>query len=614
MGDIAGLISQTNTVTPYLDLTTISELVDAAKPSIQDNLFAHTKTSITRLGPFILALDGNIFNPEDFFGKQNIYSDAYRLLLAINKFGLISTLNKINGNFSLAILDTRSGSLTLARDRFGLKPLFFASFDGLICFASRAKPILNLPGISKELNFKFIQLAAATNYRFWDNDQWQSPFQAIKQLPAGYVVQFSNGKQSEFPFFRPIDDKSVSSEKHDATEEYMFLLQDAVDRRIQHATNPIFTLSGGLDSSAIVSMANQITKDKHVAISTIHKDKQYDERDQILDIVNLGHLNWIPVSIDEPDIFDTLSYIYKSHDYPLPTATWLNHFILSKKAARLGYTDIFTGLGGDELHAGEYDYFFYFFADLKAAGKTRLLNNEIRAWIDNHDHPIFRKSYEIAIQGIEALTDIQTPGQCLPNEALLYRYETLLTPAFNELNGLLPKYKTSSKSYLVSHSQNELMLNTMPCCIRSGRENSRLFGLQEFHPFLDTRLFDFMMTIPGEQKISNGVTKAFARKSYRNFLPEVTRTRIPKMGWNAPAHQWFSKNNREKLLDMISSKRFIERGIYNPIEVNQLVNQHFSILSKNLNQENHMMVIWQIVSLELWLQELETLQPGIFIG
>ena len=111
----------------------------------------------------------------------------------------------------------------------------------------------------------------------------------------------------------------------------------------------------------------------------------------------------------------------------------------------------------------------------------------------------------------------------------------------------------------------------MPCCIRSGRENCNLFGMQEFHPFLDTELFKFMMDVPAEQKIKNGLTKAFARRSYKGLLPENTRTRVAKTGWNAPAHEWFSKHHKNDLFDLIKSRQFIERGIYNIDSVNQMI-------------------------------------------
>ena len=279
--------------------------------------------------------------------------------------------------------------------------------------------------------------------------------------------------------------------------------------------------------------------------------------------------------------------------------------MLVEEAAKLGYTDLFTGLGGDELHAGEYDYFFYFFADLKKMGKTDLLDKEIEAWVKNHDHPIFRKSKNVALERMIELTDPLVPGRCLPDKKLLNRYKNLLSDDFQNLNDLLPNYHPTSDSYLISHSQNELLINTMPCCLRSGRENCNLFGMQEFHPFLDNELFEYMMSVPPEQKIRDGLTKAFARESYKGLIPEETRRRINKTGWNAPAHEWFSKNHRDDLHDLVGSRQFRERGIYKIDSVKQMISQHETIVLENRDRPNHMMAIWQIVSLEIWLRNLD---------
>ena len=89
-------------------------------------------------------------------------------------------------------------------------------------------------------------------------------------------------------------------------------------------------------------------------------------------------------------------------------------------------------------------------------------------------------------------------------------------------------------------------------------------------------------------------------------MPEATRTRITKKGWNAPAHQWFSNQGKTKVLDLISSRQFIERGIYNQKELQKVVNEHFEIIESGKNIENHMMVIWQIVSLEIWLRKIDS--------
>jgi len=128
------------------------------------------------------------------------------------------------------------------------------------------------------------------------------------------------------------------------------------------------------------------------------------------------------------------------------------------------------------------------------------------------------------------------------------------------------------------------------------------FNLDNFLPFFDHRLTEFMFRISGHLKIRDGRTKHLLRKATRGILPEETRRRIKKTGWNAPAHIWFSNQNQEQLLDLIHSQSFRQRGIYNLTEVEAIVQEHHEIVSSGEARENHMMFLWQLINLETWLE------------
>jgi asparagine synthase (glutamine-hydrolysing) len=211
----------------------------------------------------------------------------------------------------------------------------------------------------------------------------------------------------------------------------------------------------------------------------------------------------------------------------------------------------------------------------------------------------------VAERGILVLTDTDRPGLCRGNTDLLFRYKDLFLPELGDLSTLLPRYEASSPSYMASHMRNELLFNTMPCCLRAADRNAGQLGHREFHPFLDWRLFEFTLAIPGDRKIRNGVTKSFAREAYKGLLPEATRTRVNKTGWNAPAHQWFAGPGREALMDLVTSRSFVERGLYHQPALLRLIDEHQEIVDDPRGRDNHMMVLWQIVTLELWLRSVE---------
>src|SRR5262249_2908298 len=126
-------------------------------------------------------------------------------------------------------------------------------------------------------------------------------------------------------------------------------------------------------------------------------------------------------------------------------------------------------------------------------------------------------------------------------------------------------------------------------------------GLDNFLPFLDHRLVEFMFRMPGTLKFREGVTKHLLRESMRGVLPEETRTRVKKTGWNAPAHIWFAGPMRAALMDMLHSREFCERGVYNVAEVHRLADEHLNIVEGRIVADNHMMFFWQLVNLETWL-------------
>jgi asparagine synthase (glutamine-hydrolysing) len=111
-------------------------------------------------------------------------------------------------------------------------------------------------------------------------------------------------------------------------------------------------------------------------------------------------------------------------------------------------------------------------------------------------------------------------------------------------------------------------------------------------------------------KDRDGVTKQLLRSAMKGILPESTRTRVKKTGWNAPAHLWFAGKGRQRLQDIVGSRRFRERGIYRVAEVERLLAGHDAVVAGGLPQENHMMFFWQLVNLNAWFDWIDALPRG----
>lgn len=535
-----------------------------------------------------------------FLGRAG--NPAELLLQRVREAGFERALQDLRGDFAVALYDSGEGVLWLARDRLGVKPLYYADGAEGFAFASRPGGLLGLAGIRRIADRRFVALFAGSHYRTFDNDPQATPYRDIRQLPAAHLLRVKDGRAELRRYWTLADEGDLPADEGALAERYRELLSRAVSERLAVASSPAFTLSGGMDSSSVLVLAVKLLGAKQHAYSSTYADPTFDETAEIRSMLDANVERWHPVAIGDPDVMSLVERMVRAHDEPVATATWLSHFLICERVARDGFGALFGGLGGDELNAGEYEYFFFHFADLRAAGHEDTLASEIEAWARHHDHPIYRKDRAAAERGLARLVDPSRRGRCLPDRARLERYAAALAPGFFDLRRYEPAMDHPFGSYLKNRTWQDLFRETAPCCLRAEDRQCAAFGLEHFDPFLDERLLALMFRVPGSLKIRDGVTKILLRKAMQGILPEETRTRVKKTGWNAPAHVWFTGRNAAALRDLVASRAFRERGIYDPLEVDRLVREHEQIVASGEARENHMMFLWQLVNLESWLQ------------
>lgn len=565
---------------------------------------------IASYGDLLVVMDGFIYNWKELGGKSA--TDVSIICDLFNKAGFEKTLQKINGDFAIAVYEKRTHTLWIARDRFGVKPLYYTDCNGTFAFASRIHALLCVPGVSKKLNRQFTALFAASHYRYFDNKMEKSPFEDISQVPAAHYVRIGNDGQISCHQYWALKDLPDYDEPEEIlAERYKKLLFDAVAIRFKSAQNPVFTLSGGMDSSSVMASAVHFSHQKQYAISTVYEDKTFDESDDIRSMLESAVKEWHTVVIGTPDVFSIVRKIVEANDEPVATGTYLSHYLMCEKVADLGFSSVFGGLGGDELNAGEYEHFFYFFADLRAMGMEGRLGKEADQWVHYHDHPIFKKSREYMEQELNLLVDFTVRGKCLPDRRRIEKYKAALNPAFFDLASFDPAMDHPFTSYLKNRTYQDLTRETIPCCLRAEDRNTSAFSLDKFSPFFDYRLVEFMFRVPVTMKYHDGVTKSLMRKAMTGVLAEETRTRVKKTGWNAPGHIWFTGTGAEKLRKMVMSESFHAREIYNIPEVLRLIDEHEKIVLSGEVRENHMMFLWQLLNLETWLSYMEIQLPDL---
>ncbi|MEO6096903.1 MAG: asparagine synthase-related protein [Fibrobacteria bacterium] len=543
-----------------------------------------------------------------FYGRPALAendSEAAHLIRRFREMGFPGALAGLNGDFSVALFDSKNRKLWLARDRFGVKPLYYARGRGYLAFASRPSALFGMPGIGKAVRKEYVALYAGCHYRYFDNDNAKSPYADVAQLPAAHWLSSDGTSVETGVYWSMTDAEDIAGSDAELAERYRDLILDAVRIRISKAEKPAFTLSGGMDSSSVLASSVRHLGRKQIAFSTVYDDKTYDESEDIASMLDGYVEKWNTIKIGHPDVFGLVERMVAVHDEPVCTATWLSHFLLCEEVSRQGYRTLFGGLGGDELNAGEYEHFIPNFADLMRAGDEKALRREVDMWVKYHDHPVFKKDFSVMEEMVRRSTDAAVPGRCLPDRVRLERYAATLDEGFFDLKKWIPAMDHPFKSYLKNRTWQDIYRETIPPCLRAEDRQTTAFGIENCVPFYDHRLAEFMFRVPNRQKIRDGRTKHLLREAMTGVLPEETRTRTKKVGWNAPAHQWFSGKGLDRLNDLVHSAAFRGRGIYDLKEVDRLIREHEDIVVHGRNIDNHMMFFWQLVNLETWLLRLD---------
>ena len=551
-----------------------------------------------------VVLDGTLYHDHPL-----PISDPEYIAQQYHRLGFEGLLTLLNGDFSIVLYDHRLSCMWCARDRFGVKPLYYTETSDFIAIASQPKQLLALPGVSRAVDPLYVALYAGAHYRLHDNRLEHSPFTAVQQLPPAHSLHWQGEKMSVSRYWALQPTEQPVASFTELAQQYRELLLDAVQRRVNRKPNLAFTLSGGMDSSSVLASAVATQGQKFHAFSSVYVDKTFDESDEIQTMLSSTVEEWHQVVIgNQIDWMKIIGEMVAIHDEPIVTATWLSHYLLCQQAHAQGFEAMFGGLGGDELNAGEYEHYLFFFADLRFRQQEKRLSHEIQQWAHYHNHPLYRKSAQVAEEALGRLVDFNHAGRIRFDRDRLNRYAHTLHPDYYNIRLFEPILEHPFTSYLNNRTYQDLTRETIPPCLRAEDRQGMAYNVDHVLPFLDHRLVEFMFNIPIEYKYQSGVSKHLLREAMRGILPEETRTRVKKTGWNAPAQQWFAGSGKETLLrDVVHSQSFRERGIYNLATVESIIQEHDNIVQNNLNQENHMMFLWQLVNLELWLQYVDRL-------
>lgn len=484
-------------------------------------------------------------------------SDTEVILYAYIHWGLDFT-NHLNGMFAIAIWDNLQKRLVLARDRIGIKPLFYYQDDEQFIFGSEIKTILTFPTIHREVNPHALCYHFLLNYI----PENLTLFKNILQVPPGHIVIIrENAVQFDQywkirPFHQP-----TSKSFDEYQQEFTKLMHDSVRLRLLSDVPLGVFLSGGLDSSAIAAIASRESNSTIQTFSAGFQEKSFDESMYSQLVANHLHTRHHHVHI-KPDVPGIIPQLVYHMEEPTADSSALAVYYLSQYTRQF-VTVALSGDGADEIAAGYETYT----ADLIARWFTWLPQFVIR-WLKfvGNNMPVTSEKYPLQmkfnrfIHGLhhsEAISHLswrsifqydEIPSLLSPE---FFRNETLQTIQQNFINlfqtypdcDLVTKALFSDTTFYLPHDM----------LIKVDRM-SMAHSLEVRLPFLDYRIVEFFFNLPSKYKLHRLFQKKYLLKKAMAPLLPATIVKRSKAGFNVPISDWFRTNMREYTADILYSK------------------------------------------------------------
>lgn len=523
-------------------------------------VLGHTRLAIVDLSPAgsqpmerdgcWIVYNGEIYNHVELRKELAMLGHSFRsqsdteVILAAHRQWGASCLDRLNGMFSFVLVDTRSRKVLAARDRFGVKPLYWwRSGAGFVAFASEIKQFLPLPGWKAVLNGdRAHDFLARAIYDHTD----ETLFEGVRQVRGGHRIEFELDVGGRAIFDggvpRPVRWYEVPVGRcrgtfDDAAAEYGRLLKDAVRLRLRADVEVGSCLSGGLDSSAIVCLANGILRERENAgqatFTACADVPGFDERAHAEAVIRATGVRARFVYPSETELFEVLDRLVWHQDEPFGSTSQFAQWAVFRLAARSGIKVMLDGQGADETLGGYHLYFGARFANLLAT-RPQCLLSEFRGVHARHGY-----GYGWSLR--------QTAAALVPR-ALAYPVRTILdAPVWlNEraLGRAATKFRPvaeASRRSVEELSRAQIERSSLPALLHWEDRASMANSVESRVPFLDYRLVELAVSLPEDYKISGGVTKRVLREAVRDIVPESVRMRMDKMGFQTPEEEWMRR-------------------------------------------------------------------------
>ncbi len=569
---------------------------------------------ITDDGNYIIVFNGEIYNHLEIRETliQRGYqfkgsSDTETLLNGFVEYGA-DILEQLNGIFAFALYNKKTNEVLFARDQFGVKPFYYFTDKNQFYFASELKALTADALLNKEIDNAAIM--DYINYLYCPDEK--TPFKQVKKLPAGHYIkyqlsthQFEIKKYYEVPFNNKVNNASLDELSFELERK----LFKAVERQLMSDVPVGFFLSGGLDSSLIAAIAQQLNPEKPITCFTVDSgDTDIDQEGFANDLYYAKllsdklqfNLHIVDAKIDVLKDFDKMIWHL---DEPQADPAPLNVLNICKEARNKGIKVLLGGTAGDDLFSGyrrhqalNFEKYLsnspaYIWSTAKDFSKkldvSKPLNRRIRKFLNDADKTKLERMAGY-FSWIPYENNLNLYSDSIKKELKNYNPAKVL---FDLLDNI-PKEKSDLnkmlyweiKTFLTGHNLNYT------------DKMSMAVGVEARVPFLDLELVNFSTTIPPHLKLKGNTTKFILKKVAEKYLPHEIIYR-PKSGFGAPVRKWITQDLDEMIAERLSVENIELRGLFDAKAVWELIEDN------KKGKIDGSYTVWSLLAIESWMQQ-----------
>ena len=620
---IAGIIDYTNSVNKQ-ELDKMNNAMALRGPNdrgiIIDNHvgLAHRRLSIIDVksghqpmsiddDQYVIIYNGEVYNfleVREKLEEQGVVfttqSDTEVILWAYKVWGINRALNLFDGMFAFAIYDKRKQKVYLARDRFGEKPLYYQIEDGKIQFASELKafhPNSNKYKIDKTALNLFMSLTyIPAPYTI---------YQGLHKMMAGHYFEIDieqcNCKDRKYYDVNNEINKEIS-DIQEAKETINELLRDSVKNRMVSDLSVGAFLSGGIDSSIICSLMNEISNKPINTFSIGFKEREYDESERANLVAKKIKSNHTQFILDYRDVLGILDDIILYYDEPFGDSSAIPSYYVAK-LAKEKVSVVLTGDCADELFGGYEKYLADYY--IQKYRRIPKLTRRIFEFFVNkcpitpYTNGYLRKIKKVINNSKLSGFDLYYSMMCLGfNDSSRARllnkefYDDIKQIYQKKWNDIPSAYSYLQKEQLMDIKgvlEGDMFPKVDKACMHVSLENRA--------PFIDKRICHFALNLGDSLKIRGKNKKCLLKEAFTDILPEKT-LKFGKSGFGVPVDYWFRNELKNDLQELLS-KEFIEKqGLFNYDYVSMILNDHIE------GRENYKFQLWNLFVFQKWFTKV----------